>query len=56
MTVDFSAYGLDKPLVIGEFDNSTMPSLTAAEMYTTIYKGNYNGAWGWAINTNPKFV
>jgi hypothetical protein len=40
-------WGLDKKLVIGEFYARLTDSVNAADLYTNLYTGGYNGAWAW---------
>jgi hypothetical protein len=42
-----STYGLDKPLVIGEFDALDTDNVSAANLYTTIHSNGYAGALAW---------
>jgi hypothetical protein len=47
-----SHWALDKPIMIGEFWNVDSPgpsntTVKAADLYTTLYKNGYQGAWAW---------
>jgi hypothetical protein len=47
-----SHWGLDKPIVIGEFWNIDSPgpsnsTIKGADLYTTLYKNGYQGGWAW---------
>lgn len=42
-----SNYGLNKPLVIGEFSSSCSGGMTIQQMYNYAYSNRYQGAWGW---------
>lgn len=47
-----SHWGLDKPVVIGEFWNVDSPgpsntTIKGADLYTTLHKNGYQGAWAW---------
>jgi len=44
-------FGLDIPLVIGEFENQLSAYSYPVE-YNHFYNSSYNGAWAWAMNTN----
>ena len=44
-------YGLDKPLVIGEFPADALNGgLTETQLYEFALLGGYAGAWGWALD------
>eukprot|EP01125_Pyxidicula_operculata_P007570 TRINITY_DN256_c0_g1_i1.p1 TRINITY_DN256_c0_g1~~TRINITY_DN256_c0_g1_i1.p1 ORF type:complete len:372 (+),score=73.96 TRINITY_DN256_c0_g1_i1:18-1133(+) len=43
-------YKLDKPLVIGEFNDQDSGGMSAPSMYQYVYNNNYNGAWGWTAD------
>jgi hypothetical protein len=46
-------WGLDKKVVIGEFDASTANNgVAAADTYTNLYTNNYSGAWAWSYNAD----
>ena len=47
-----SAYSLDKPLVIGEFNkqNNPPPFDNNTEQYLYLYENGYQGAWEWGMN------
>lgn len=47
-----SHWGLDKPIIIGEFWNVDSPgpsnsTIKGVDLYTTLYKNGYQGAWAW---------
>jgi len=45
---DFSAYGLSKPLVVGEFNHMDgVSSESGSYLYQDIYNRGFGGAWGW---------
>jgi len=45
---DFSAYGLSKPLVVGEFNHMNgVSSESGSYLYQDIYNRGFAGAWGW---------
>ncbi|OHX64401.1 hypothetical protein NH26_22685 [Flammeovirga pacifica] len=47
-----SHWGLDKPLVIGEFYVEDQPGPVAEEdLFTILYNNGYAGAWGWQYRT-----
>ncbi|KAH3776471.1 hypothetical protein DPMN_177896 [Dreissena polymorpha] len=49
----YTDYGLDKPLVIGEFRESEAAGLKITDLYNYAYYYGYSGAWGWhAIENN----
>jgi len=43
----YNEYGLDKPLVIGEFRESEGASMSITDMYNHAYYYGYSGAWGY---------
>ena len=45
-----SSYGLDKPLVIGEFFGGS--SVSALQRYEDWYSKGFAGAWAWSLLTN----
>ncbi len=42
-----SYWGLDKPVVIGEFYALAQDGVAAADTYTSLFDGQYAGAWAW---------
>ncbi|XP_052788311.1 mannan endo-1,4-beta-mannosidase-like [Mya arenaria] len=46
--VNASMYGLDKPLIIGEFSQKKGGLKTSQELFTWAYYNGYNGAWSWS--------
>jgi hypothetical protein len=42
-----SHWGLDKPVVIGEFYALAQDNVAAANTYTTLFSNAYDGAWSW---------
>jgi hypothetical protein len=42
-----SHWGLDKPVVIGEFYALAQDDVTAANTYTSLFSNDYAGAWSW---------
>ncbi|EFX76384.1 endo-beta-1,4-mannanase [Daphnia pulex] len=42
-----SAYGLNKPVTIGEFSASCSGGMTIQQMYNYAYGNGYQAAWGW---------
>ena len=47
-------WGLDKPVVIGEFYALTQDGVAAADTYTALHGGGYAGAWAWQYeNSDP---
>ena len=46
----YSDYGLDKPLIVGEFSQISGAGLTSAQQYTYLFCNHYAGAWGWQAN------
>ncbi|KAH3776395.1 mannan endo-1,4-beta-mannosidase-like [Dreissena polymorpha] len=49
----YNDYGLDKPLVIGEFRESEAANTKITDLYNYAYYHGYSGAWGWqAIENN----
>ena len=50
MLNDYSAYGLSKPLVIGEFNHMNgVENESGKWLYNDIYTRGYMGAWGWNL-------
>ena len=48
-----SEYGLNKPVVIGEFRQSSGVGMTIQSMFNHAYYYGYSGAWSWqAIDNN----
>jgi hypothetical protein len=47
-----SYWGLDKKLVMGEFYAATTDGVTQDSTYTYLYDNGYNGAWGWAYESD----
>ncbi len=47
-----SYWGLDKKLVMGEFYAADTDGVTQDNVYTYLYSNGYNGAWGWAYETD----
>jgi len=45
-----SDYGLDKPLVIGEFASVCSQKHTPQQMYKHFYEKDYDGAWAWEMH------
>ncbi|XP_052696831.1 mannan endo-1,4-beta-mannosidase-like [Crassostrea angulata] len=45
---NFSAFGLNKPLVIGEFREKNGAGMTIDQLYDHAYNGGYAGGWGWS--------
>ena len=51
-----TVWGLDKTLVIGEFDAAvTNNGVAATDTYTDLYTNGYTGAWAWSYNANSKW-
>ncbi len=50
-----SYWGLDKPIVVGEFYALPQDDVTdAGDLYTYLYDGGYAGAWAWQyLNNDP---
>jgi len=49
-----SHWGLDKPVVIGEFYALAQDGVTADDMYSTLFTNGYGGAWAWQyLNADP---
>jgi hypothetical protein len=42
-----SYWGLDKPVVIGEFYALAQDGVAAADTYTSLHAGGYSGSWAW---------
>jgi mannan endo-1,4-beta-mannosidase len=54
--MDAASYGLDAPLVVGEFARGEHSGgLSAREQYTTLLRRGYSGAWGWAASSSEHF-
>ena len=47
-----SYWGLDKPIVIGEFLAIDTNGISAADLYTTLFDNGYAGAWAWQYISN----
>ena len=47
-----SYWGLDKPIVIGEFLAIDTNGIPAADLYTTLFDNGYAGAWAWQYISN----
>ena len=48
-----SEYGLNKPVVIGEFRQSSGVGMTIQNMFNHAYYYGYSGAWSWqAVDNN----
>lgn len=45
---NFGAFGLHKPLVIGEFREKNGAGMTINQLYDHAYNGGYAGGWGWS--------
>jgi hypothetical protein len=45
-------WGLDKPIVIGEFLAIDTNGIKAADLYTTLFDNGYAGAWAWQYSSN----
>ncbi|KAH3776390.1 mannan endo-1,4-beta-mannosidase-like [Dreissena polymorpha] len=48
----YSEFGLDKPLVIGEFRESDAAGSKITDLYNFAYYYGYAGAWGWTASDN----
>ncbi|XP_025105016.1 mannan endo-1,4-beta-mannosidase-like [Pomacea canaliculata] len=44
---NFSEYGLDKPLVVAEFNSMHGEGMTIEQMFQYLYTHGYAGAWSW---------
>ena len=54
--MDAGGYGLDAPLVVGEFARGEHSGgLSAREQYATLLARGYAGAWGWAASNREHF-
>ncbi|KAK7466626.1 hypothetical protein BaRGS_00037283, partial [Batillaria attramentaria] len=49
---DASDYGLDKPLVIAEFNQARGAGMTIEEEFNYAYTHGYSGAWSWHANAD----
>ena len=50
MTTKAADWGLNKPIVDGEFDHDqAASSWSGPKMYETVYNNGYAGAWGWQL-------
>jgi hypothetical protein len=47
-----SHWGLDKPIVIGEFYALAQDGVAATDVYTSLYNGQYGGGWAWQYLSN----
>jgi hypothetical protein len=47
-----ATWALDKPIVIGEFYALAQDGVAAADTYTSLRAGGYNGAWAWQYQNN----
>jgi len=47
-------YGLDKPLIVGEFSYTSSGGMSPQDMYSYVYAHNYDGAWGWTADPADK--
>ena len=46
---NYSAYGITKPLVVGEFNLMNGATESGTWLYQDVYSRGYNGAWGWDL-------
>jgi hypothetical protein len=44
----FVAFGLHKPLVIGEFREKSGGGMSINQLYDHAYNGGFAGGWGWS--------
>ena len=51
MLQNFKAFGLNKPLVIGEFNQEMGGGMSIQNLYGYCYDKGYNGAWGWTAES-----
>lgn len=49
-----NAYGLKKPMVIGEFSQAAGAGMNITEQFEYIYNNGYSGAWSWQANALGK--
>lgn len=47
----FSDFGLDKPVVIAEFNQNKGGGMTSQQQYQYAYNHGYSGAWAWAYDS-----
>lgn len=51
MKNNINSFGLNKPLVVGEFNQENGGGMSIQTLYKYVYNQGYNGAWGWTAES-----